>query len=77
VNCLEDLDFWIETHARTARKLVRIIRETLKEPFQGNKAEALRENLSGYWAKRLTDVDRVVYEVRDNEIIFMQARHHY
>jgi toxin YoeB len=75
--CLEDLDFWIANHSRTARKLLRILRETLKSPFEGNKAEPLRESLAGYWAKRLTEVDRIVYEVRDNEIIFIQARGHY
>ena len=74
---MQDLHHWIENHPRTGRKLIRIIRETLTSPFKGNKAEPLRGDLGGSWAKRLTEVDRIVYQVRDNEIFFLQAPFHY
>lgn len=75
---LEDLDHWVRNDRKVARRLVRIIKETLRDPFKGvGKPEPLRRRLSGLWSCRLTQEHRVVYEVTENTVHFLQGRHHY
>ena len=33
--------------------------------------------ISGAWSRRITDEHRLVYQVRDDEIVVLQARYHY
>jgi toxin YoeB len=72
----EDLQFWILNNPRVASRLLDLMDECLRTPFTGTgKPEALK-NL-GAWPRRLTDADRIVYVVRDDEVEFLQARFHY
>jgi toxin YoeB len=75
---LEDLDYWVRTDRKTALRLLRLLRESLRDPFAGlGKPEPLRGQLTGLWSRRLTQEHRVVYEVADGEVRFLQARYHY
>ncbi len=75
---LEDLEHWVRTDRKTALRLFRIIRETLRDPGKGiGKPEPLRRELSGLWSRRLTQEHRVVYEVAADAVRFLQARYHY
>ncbi|MGH3429580.1 MAG: Txe/YoeB family addiction module toxin [Mycobacteriales bacterium] len=73
-----DFIFWSTTDKKMARRLVRLIEEARRTPFQGSgKPEALRRNLAGFWSRRIDDEHRLVYGVTDDEIIILQARYHY
>ncbi len=75
---LDDLDFWVRTDRKVARRLLAIVRQTLRDPFQGiGKPEPLRRRLAGLWSRRLTQEHRVVYEVTVDAVNFLQARYHY
>jgi toxin YoeB len=75
---LEDLEHWTRQDRRVALRLLRIIRETLRDPFSGiGKPEPLKRELSGLWSRRLSQEHRVVYEVAGPQIRFLQARYHY
>ncbi|MBN6740471.1 type II toxin-antitoxin system YoeB family toxin [Acidithiobacillus sp. MC6.1] len=38
-----------------------VVRDCLRNPHSGiGKPEPLRENLSGYWSRRINDVNRLV-----------------
>ena len=77
-HCLDDFEHWVRTDRKTALRLLRIVRETLRDPFCGvGKPEPLRGELSGLWSRRLTQEHRLVYEVVDEEVRFLQARYHY
>jgi len=55
-----------------------MIDEALRDPGQGiGKPERLTENLSGYWSRRITDEHRLVYIIRGENLIVVQARYHY
>ena len=41
------------------------------------KPEALKENLSGFWSRRIDDANRLVYAVTDTHITVIVCRHHY
>ena len=75
---LDDLDYWVRTDRKVARRLLRVVRETLRDPFGGiGKPEPLRRQLSGLWSRRLTQEHRVVFEATESEVRFLQARYHY
>ena len=75
---IDDLDYWVRTDRKAARRLLKIVRETLRQPHQGiGKPEALRGTLAGLWSRRLTQEHRVVYEVSAEAVSFLQGRYHY
>jgi toxin YoeB len=60
------------------KRLNRMIEEAARDPAVGiGKPERLSHNLSGYWSRRITDEHRLVYQLRDDELVIVQARYHY
>ena len=74
----EDLQYWIATNARMAKKVMKLIEDTKRTPFGGiGKPEPLKNELSGWWSKRIDGEHRLVYRVEDESLIIAQARGHY
>ncbi len=74
----EDLQYWVLTHPKLAKRLLRLIEETQRDPFGGTgKPEPLRRELSGWWSKRIDQEHRLVYRVEGERLIIAQARGHY
>jgi len=47
-------------------------------PYEGiGKLELLKENLSGFWSRRIDDTHRFVYAVTDIHITVIACRYHY
>lgn len=77
-NFLEDSKYWAQSAPAMARRLDRLVSETLREPFTGiGKPEPLRFSFHGYWSRRITEADRLVYKVTDATVEFYSARNHY
>lgn len=78
VKFLEDLTFWVETNRKTALRLLSLIEEIRRNPFEGTgKPEQLKYQDANVWSRRLTQTDRIVYLVSEDRIEFLQARYHY
>ena len=61
-----------------ARRLLRLIEETQRDPFGGTgKPEPLRGELVGWWSKRIDQEHRLIYCVEMDRLIVAQARGHY
>ena len=77
-NAFEDLAWWMNTDIRKAKKIISLIRETKRNPFEGRgKPEALRHELSDCWSRRIDRQHRLVYEVLEEEIRILACRFHY
>ncbi|MDR1370984.1 MAG: Txe/YoeB family addiction module toxin [Dysgonamonadaceae bacterium] len=65
---LEDRNFFKKSGNKPLMKKIQHLLEELEShPETGTgKPEKLKENLSGYWSRRITDEHRIVYAV-DNE----------
>ena len=75
---LEDLGFWVSTDRKTALKILELIEAIRRDPFVGvGKPEPLRHLGAGVWSRRITQEHRLVYKVKDDKILFAQARYHY
>jgi toxin YoeB len=74
----EDYTFWQTQDRKTLKRINQLLRDILREPFTGiGKPEPLRENLSGYWSRRIDDKNRIVYSVQGDTIYVISCRYHY
>jgi toxin YoeB len=63
---------------KTLNRINRLIAEASRDPGAGTgKPERLSGNLAGYWSRRIDQEHRLVYTVRDDELVIVQARYHY
>jgi toxin YoeB len=60
----EDDQHWLATDRNVPRRINAMIKDACRSPFAGiGKPEPLKEDLSGWWARRITDEHRLVYRV--------------
>jgi len=77
-DALEDLEYWVQTDRKKTLRLLRILKETLSDPFGGiGKPEPLKNDLAGCWSKRLDEEHRIVYRVFKERIEVLACRYHY
>ena len=75
---LEDLTFWVETDRRTALRILKLVEAVVRDPFEGiGKPEALKHLGGNIFSRRITEEHRLLYDVQDTRVVFLQARYHY
>ena len=73
-----DYLYWQTQERKTLKRINRLIGESLRTPFEGiGKPEALKQNLSGFWSRRIDDNNRLVYAVDDEYLTVISCRYHY
>ena len=76
--CWDDYLYWQTQDKKTLERINELIKSAQRTPFEGiGKPEALRENLSGYWSRRIDQNHRLVYEASDAQITIIACRYHY
>jgi toxin YoeB len=74
----DDYDWWKAHDGRGFEKINELIRAIRLDPHRGiGKPEPLKENLSGWWSRRITKEHRLVYKVENGAILVAQCRFHY
>lgn len=77
-NAWDDYLYWQKTDKKVLKRINELIKEIKRTPFVGTgKPEPLKHTWSGYWSRRITHVDRLVYKVVDDAVYIAQARFHY
>ena len=77
-NFLDDLEYWTRIDRRRALRTLRLVEDVLRDPFDGpGKPEPLRGQLAGKWTRRIDQEHRLIYQVDDDRVYFLAARHHY
>ncbi|MCX6875095.1 MAG: Txe/YoeB family addiction module toxin [Verrucomicrobia bacterium] len=75
---IEDLAHWVSDDRKTALRILELVEAIRRDPFNGiGKPEPLRHLGPGVWSRRITQEHRLVYRVKDDRILFAQARYHY
>ncbi|MFC7337858.1 Txe/YoeB family addiction module toxin [Haloferula chungangensis] len=73
-----DLQYWLQHQPKLAKKALRMIEESRRDPFGGiGKPEPLKNALSGWWSKRIDGEHRLVYRVDEDSLVILQLRGHY
>ncbi|WP_027849618.1 Txe/YoeB family addiction module toxin [Marinospirillum minutulum] len=74
----DDYLYWQTQDKKTLKRINKLINDVKRSPFEGvGKPEPLRENLSGFWSRRIDDTNRLVYAVDDQAITIILCRYHY
>lgn len=70
--------YWQSQDRKTLKRINKLIEDTKRQPFVGiGKPEPLREDLSGFWSRRIDDTNRLVYAVDNNILTIISCRYHY
>jgi len=74
----EDYLYFKNIDKSISKKLDKLIKETLRNPFDGiGKPEKLKGNLSGYYSRRITQEHRLVYKYENDTLYVASCRFHY
>lgn len=74
----EEYTYWQTQDKKAMKRINALIKDIMRSPFEGiGKPEPLKENLSGYWSRRIDEVNRLVYTQKDGAIIIASCRGHY
>ncbi len=74
----QDYVYWQGQDKKTLKRINVLITDCKRSPFEGiGKPEALKENLSGFWSRRIDDTNRLVYAVNDSHLTIISCRYHY
>ena len=78
----DEYQYWFANDPKVQQRLNELLRECRRTPFRGlGKPEPLRGELRGWWSRRITAEDRLVYRVqgagKDQVLEIIQCRLHY
>ena len=69
---------WQNEDKKTLKRINKLITDIQRSPFEGiGKPEPLKENLSGWWSRRIDEVNRIVYFVKDDIVHIVACKGHY
>lgn len=74
----EDYCYWQMQDKKTLRKINKLIKDIQRDKFSGEgKPEPLKENLCGWWSRRIDEENRLVYKAENDSIIIAACKGHY
>lgn len=77
-NSWDDYVWWQTQDRKILKRVNELIKDIQRNGNEGlGKPERLRNNLSGYWSRRITEEHRLVYTIEGDEIRIAQCRFHY
>lgn len=69
---------WMETDRKMALKIGDLIKDILRDPYNGiGKPEALKHQFKGYWSRRIDQEHRLIYKITDSSIVIISCYSHY
>lgn len=74
----EDYLYWQKTNKKILKKINQILKDISRNPYTGiGKPEPLKYKYSGFWSRRIDGEHRLIYMVRNDEILIAKCRFHY
>lgn len=78
----EDYQHWVNTNEKIRNRVNELIKQCKRTPFKGTgKPEPLKGDLTGWWSRRISQEDRMVYRVsgagENQSLEIAQLRFHY
>jgi len=68
-NAWQDFMAWVREDRKIARRINELLTDIERNGHEGiGKPEALRHDLSGYWSRRITQKDRLIYTFDEKNI---------
>lgn len=77
-SALQDFQYFKKNNFPEYVKIKKLLGNIIETPFLGlGKPEKLKENLKGYYSRRITKEHRLVYSVSENVITVASCRYYY
>lgn len=74
----EEYSYWQTQDKKTLKRINQLLADIKRNGFNGiGKPEPLKDDLSGYWSRRIDEVNRLVYKIERNHIEIIQCKGHY
>ena len=74
----EDYLYWQKTDKKMLKRINDLLKDIARSPFVGiGKPEPLKHKYNTYWSRRIDEKHRLIYRVRDDEILIAKCRFHY
>jgi toxin YoeB len=69
---------WQQEDGKTVKKINDMIKDIERNGYEGiGKPEPLKHKLSGYWSRRITEKDRLIYRRDEENIFIIGCKGHY
>ena len=74
----EDYLYWQKTDKKKLKRINDLLKDISRHPFEriGN-PEPLKYKYAGFWSRRIDDQHRLIYQMRDDELLIAKCRFHY
>jgi len=74
----EDYLYWRTQDKKTLKKINELIRDIARNGYTGiGKPEPLKEDMTGWWSRRINDADRLIYRIDGESCLILQCKGHY
>jgi len=74
----KDYLYWQTQDKKTLKRINKLITDCKRSSFEGiGKPEPLKENLAGFWSRRIDESNRLVYAVDEDYLTIIACRYHY
>lgn len=74
----EDYTDWQTEDRKILRKINELLKDIERNGNEGlGKPEPLKHDLTGYWSRRITEKDRLIYRVIEDTIYIIGCKGHY
>lgn len=77
-NAWNDFMAWLQENRKIAMKIDTLLKDIERNGHKGlGKPEPLHHDLDGYWSRRITLKDRLIYSIDDKNIYIVACKGHY
>lgn len=75
----QDYLYWQTQDKKTLKRINLLVKDIERNGFDNGigKPEPLKENLSGYWSRRIDEVNRLVYKIENEHLQIISCKGHY
>jgi len=74
----EDYLYWQKVDRKMLKRINSLLKDIARAPFAGlGKPEPLKYKYKGYWSHSIDGEHRLIYKVREDEILIAKCRFHY
>ena len=74
----EEYCYWQNQDRKTLKRLNQLLIDIKRNEFAGiGKPEPLKNDLSGFWSRRIDEANRIVYRIVNEQIEIVQCKGHY
>ena len=74
----EDYVYWQTQDKKTLKRINQLLQDAARNGYTGiGKPEPLKGEFSGFWSRRIDEVHRLVYRIKDDTLEVLSCKGHY